>query len=159
MKQLKSLVTACLMAAGIAGLSGESYSQAIQSPRLIAILNRADWCAVCKANEPRFEKLLTSYAAKGIIVYLNDVTNDSASAASRKTLQAAGVYDAVTAIPRKGVGKILQYCGLAKDKKQSDLTSGTVTFISPATHQPLRRESIAVTDARMKSLIDNLLND
>ena len=34
----------------------------LSDPKLIAVVNRANWCGVCKANGPRFGALLTPYA-------------------------------------------------------------------------------------------------
>ncbi len=127
------------------------------NPRLIAVVNRANWCGVCRANGPRFGALLLPYAAQGVAIYTNDLTNPTTKAASETELQQAGVYEAVTTIPRKGMGKMLKACGLLHDKKQLTDVSGIVTFIDPKTHKQLKQLSIASPDAEMKATIDNLL--
>ncbi len=55
------------------------------------------------------------------------------------------------------MGKMLKSCGLAKDKKQSSLPSGIVTFIHPKTHKQIKQLSIASTDEEMKTTIETLL--
>ncbi|RZL44123.1 MAG: hypothetical protein EOP00_21210 [Pedobacter sp.] len=127
-----------------------------EEPKLIAVVNRADWCLVCRQNQERFSNLLGSYVAKGIKIYVNDLTNDSTKANSKAELQKAGLYDAVTTTPRKGAGKVLQACGLAKGKKVAGV-SGIVTFINPDNFKPVGQTSIADSDVEMKTLIDNLL--
>ena len=73
-------------------------------------------------------------------------------------LENAAVYEAVTTIPRKGMGKMLKSCGLAKDKKQSVELSGIVTFIDATTHKQVKQISISESDEVMIKTIDNLLN-
>lgn len=135
------------------------FSQENQSPKLIAVVNRANWCGICKANGQHFGEILGGYASKGLSIYVNDLTDGTTTEASKKTLQEAKIYDAITTIPRKGMGKMLKYCGLIHDKKQTNVVSGIVIFINPITHKQLKQESIAMADADMKSLIDNLLNN
>lgn len=156
MNKLKTIFTTCFL---VASLFGFSQEQSKQSTKLIAVVNRANWCVVCKENGQRFGELINSYTSNGIMIYLNDLTNDSTTQASKKILQEANIYDAVITVPRKGLGKMLKSCGLAKDKKQTALASGIVIFINPATQKQLKQESIAIADIEMKQIINNLLNN
>lgn len=135
----------------------DSMPKQSENPKLIAVVNRANWCAVCRANGERFGALIMPYTAKGVTIYMNDLTNDTTKAASKLELEKANIYEAVTTIPRKGVGKMLKSCGLTKDKKQSSLPSGIVIFINPKTHKQLKQLSIASSDEQMKTIIENLL--
>jgi hypothetical protein len=159
MKRLKTVIAILLMATSFVSNAQDSQDIPKQpdNPKLIAVVNRANWCAVCKANGERFGALIMPYAAKGLNIYMNDLTNDTTKAASKLELEKANVYDAVITIPRKGMGKMLKSCGLAKDKKQSSLPSGIVTFINPQTHKQIKQLSIASTDEEMKTIIENLL--
>jgi hypothetical protein len=159
MKRLKTVIAILLMATSFVSNAQDSQDIPKQpdNPKLIAVVNRANWCAVCKANGERFGALIMPYAAKGLNIYMNDLTNDTTKAASKLELEKANVYDAVITIPRKGMGKMLKSCGLAKDKKQSSLPSGIVTFINPKTHKQIKQVSIASTDEEMKTTIENLL--
>jgi hypothetical protein len=136
----------------------QSMPKQLENPTLIAVVNRANWCTICKANGERFGALIMPYTAKGINIYMNDLTNDSTKAASRFALQKANIYEAVTTLPRKGVGHLFKSCGLAKDKKLKTEASGIVIFINPKTHRQLKQLSIASSDEEMKSAIENLLN-
>lgn len=127
------------------------------NPKLIAVVNSADWCPVCKANGPRFGALAMPYAARGVSIYVNDLTNETTKAASKSALENAGIYEAVTTIPRKGIGHLLKSCGLAKDKRKLTEVSGIATFINPETHKQLKQLSIAGSDDAMKATIESLL--
>ena len=160
MKRLKTFIAILLMATSFVSNAQDSQNIPKQpdNPKLIAVVNRANWCAVCRANGERFGALIMPYTAKGLNIYMNDLTNDTTTAASKLELEKANVYDAVITIPRKGMGKMLKSCGLTKDKKQSSLPSGIVTFINPKTHKQIKQLSIASTDEEMKTTIENLLN-
>ena len=87
-----------------------------ENHKLIAVVNTADWCIVCKANAKRFNANLMPYTAKGLAILLNNLTNDTTMAVSKTVLENAGVYQTVYAAKRKGMGKMLQSCGLIKGK-------------------------------------------
>ena len=156
MKEVKSIIAIVLLATGL-----NSYAQTTEqssNPKLIAVVNKANWCAVCKANAERFGAVLFSYAPKGVNIYLNDLTNEKTKEASKQELEKANVYGAVCTIPRKGMGKALKACGLVKDKKQTSDIAGIVTFIDAKTHKQIKQVSITESDEEMKKIIDNLLN-
>ena len=156
MKKVKSIFAILLLAT-----SFSSYAQMPEhsaNPKLIAVVNRANWCGVCKANGTRFGAVLMPYATQGVNIYLNDLTNESTKAASMQELEKADIYEAVNTIPRKGMGKVLKACRLIKDKKQTQDVSGIVTFINPKTHKQVKQISITVSDEEMKKTINKLLN-
>lgn len=156
MKKVKLIMATLLMASGFS-----SYAQTtLKSPntKVVAVVNRANWCGVCKANGARFGAVLMSYAEKGVSIYMNDLTNDSTKMASRKELEKATIYETVNTIPRKGIGKALKTCHMVKDKKQTQDVAGIVTFIDLVSHEQLKQVSIAVSDEEMKNIITKLLN-
>jgi thiol-disulfide isomerase/thioredoxin len=156
MKKVKMIIATLMLATSFG-----SYAQMPENstnPKLIAVVNRANWCGVCKANAERFSKVLMPYSAKGVNIYLNDLTNDSTKVASRQELEKANVYETVNTIPRKGMGKALKACHLVKDKKQTQDIAGIVTFIDPVSHKQLKQVSISVSDEEMNSIITKLLN-
>lgn len=159
MKQLKTVLAVLLMATSF--VSSAQHQQTIGNPpdnaKLIIVVNRANWCAVCKANGERFAALIMPYTAKGVHIYENDLTNDSTKAASKLVLEKANIYNAVITLPGKGMGKMLQSCGLAKHKKQLLLPAGIATFINPKTCKQVKQLSIASSDEEMKNTIETLL--
>ncbi len=159
MRLMKLMFITALLAAGFASHAQNNIMQpASPNTKLIAVVNRANWCRVCQANGNRFAAVLYSYETKGVTVLVNDLTNDSTVTVSKTELEKANVYNAVYSEKRKGLGKMMQSCGLAKDKKQNAIPSGGVTFINPQTHKQLKQVSISLPDEEMKNTIDNLLN-
>lgn len=156
MKKVKLFFAAAFFAASVSGYAQMPAHSA--NPKLIAVVNSATWCGVCKANSERFSTLLMPYSKKGVNIYLNDLSNEKTKEASKQQLVKTGVYDAVVSIPRKGMGKALKACRIVKDKKQSADVSGIVTFIDPVTHKQLKQLSIATPDAEMSNAINNLIN-
>lgn len=81
-----------------------SSAFAAPRPRLIAVVNRAEWCSVCKANGPRAGKALMSANEDGAIaVVMNDLTNAETAKASSAALRAAGVEAAMAPYTATGV--------------------------------------------------------
>jgi hypothetical protein len=155
MKKLRVIMAALLVATSFG-----SIAQTIphsENPKLIAVVNTAKWCGVCKANAARFSAVLMPFAAKGVNIYMNDLTNEITKEASKKELEKTNTYVAVSTIPRKGMGKMLKSCGLVSDKKQTQEVSGIVTFINPKTHKQVKQLSIAESDEVMRSTIYNLI--
>ena len=156
MKKVKLIIATLLMATAFGSFA--QMPENSTNPKLIAVVNRANWCGVCKANAERFSKVLMPYSAKGVNIYLNDLTNETTKEASKQELENANVYVAVTTLPRKGMGKVLKVCHLVKDKKQTQDMAGIVTFIDPVSHKQLKQVSISVSDEEMNSIITKLLN-
>ncbi len=159
MEKTKGIFIVLLLAVSLSTFAQENKNAPAHSanPKLIVVVNKANWCVICKANGQRFGAALMSYAAQGLNIYMNDLSTDSTKAASKIELQKANVYEAVTTIPRKGMGKLLQSCGLAKDKKRKVEASGIVTFIDPKTFKQVNQQSITISDVELKTIIDNLL--
>lgn len=76
MKNLKAFLVVAVMTVSVAGHAQETPAQS-PTPKLIAVVNRANWCGVCRANGQRFGAVLMSYAAKGVNIYANDLTNST----------------------------------------------------------------------------------
>ena len=156
MKKMKFMLSSVLLVtsfSGFAQMLGRS-----DNPKLIAVVNKANWCAVCKANATRFGNVLMPYAAKGVNIYLNDLTDETTKAASKQELEKVDAFVAVNSIPRQGIGKVLKACRLVNDKAQTQDVTGIVTFINPKTHKQVKQISIAESDEVIIKSINNLLN-
>jgi hypothetical protein len=156
MKKVKLIIAALLLATSF-GSSAQTTEKSSTS-KVIAVVNRANWCGVCKANGERFGALIMPYAEKGLSIYMNDLSNETTKLASRTELEKANVYETVNTVPRKGMGKALKACHLVKDKKQTQDVAGIVTFIDPVSHKQLKQLSISVSDQEMNTIINQLLN-
>jgi len=157
-KNLKLITALFLMA-----MSFVSYGQKTSSTqsttaeiKVIAVVNRANWCAVCKANGERFGNNIMPYATKGLAIVMNDLTNETTIAKSKDDLKKSSVYKQIYKTNRKGVGRMMQVCGIVHGKEKT-MASGIVTFIDAKTLKVLSETSIAITDVEMKTIIENLL--
>ena len=62
MKKVKLIIAVILMASSISSHAQTQEQSA--NPKLIAVVNRANWCGVCKANGARFGAAIMPYAEK-----------------------------------------------------------------------------------------------
>jgi hypothetical protein len=140
-----------------------SYGQETSNPKsitvetqVIAVVNRANWCAVCKANSERFGKNIMPYSTKGLAIVMNDLTDETTIEKSKAELKKSALYKQIYKNDRNGVGRMMKACGIVQDKHKQ-LVSGIVTFIDAKTMKVLSEKSITITDTEMKTIIDNLL--
>lgn len=89
-KRIKGLLIATLLLLGTTSI-GFAQSQHV---KVIALLNKASWCPVCKANGPRFMKDIAPMVMKNkevkMVVY--NLSNAKTRAKSGKKLKKAGIY-------------------------------------------------------------------
>lgn len=158
MNILTSLSTALLLATTFL-----SYGQKVGSPqstpaepKIIAVINRANWCASCKANGERFGNNILPYSTQGLAIIENDLMNETTIEKSKSDLKKSSLYKQIYKTNRKGAGKMMQTCGIVHSKNKS-MISGIVTFIDAKTFLVLKEVSIAITDSEMKTIIETLL--
>ncbi|MGA9649814.1 hypothetical protein [Pedobacter sp.] len=79
------IVSMLLMGMAIPGFS--------QTAKIIAVVNKASWCTVCKENGPRFEKEIMPMVMgdKNVSMVVNDLSDDKTKASSQAMLQKAGI--------------------------------------------------------------------
>lgn len=91
--------------------------------KVIAVINRADWCPVCQANEEKMMKdVMPVFKESNIQFVMNDLTNDATKASSKMKLDEAKVYGAVKKISATGLlllidaetGKLLKKISVAE---------------------------------------------
>jgi hypothetical protein len=158
MKKLTTMFAIILLATNFAAHAQDATIQkGNPNSKIIAVVNRANWCRVCQANGQRFGELLMPYASKGVTIYMNDLTDSASTASSKASLETAGIYKAVTKVKRKGMGKMMESCGIKKTKHSKSMATGIVTFVNATNHKQIKQVSIAITDEEMKTIIDNLL--
>jgi len=103
--------------------------------KIIAVVNKASWCPVCKAHGQNAGMIMMPYMKDGLAILMNDLTDEQSKAAAKKELAAAGVYHAVKGIKETGV----------------------VIFVDPKTHKKLGQTSIAISDEDLKKEIEKYL--
>lgn len=104
--------------------------------KIIAVVNKASWCPVCKAHGQNVGMVLMPYMKQGLAVLMNDLSDETTKTASARELKSAGVYPAV-----KGVKE-----------------TGVVIFVDAKTHKKLGETTIAISDDDLKKEIEKYLN-
>ena len=86
-KQLSLFVTAIMLTAVL---------NAQTNTKVVAVINRADWCHVCQANgEKMMKEVMPVFENSGIRFIMNDLTNDATTEKSKELLKESKVYEAV----------------------------------------------------------------
>lgn len=97
-----------------------SASPAASAP-MVALLTKADWCSICKANGARVTEVLGRGAKEGqYALVVNDITSDESNARSTGPIAAQGLTEVAA-----GAGP------------------GTISFIDPRTHKRLAEVTVA----------------
>ncbi len=138
---LKSKLISALFLMAMSFMSyGQETSGKQSTPvetKVIAVVNRANWCGVCKANGARLGNNIMPYSTKGLTIVMNDLTDETTIAKSKADLEKSALYKQIYKSNRKGVGRMMQVCGIIHGKDKQ-MASG-------------------ITDAEMKTIIDSLL--
>jgi hypothetical protein len=134
MKNLKLITALFLMVMSFVSYGQETSStqSTTDEIKVIAVVNKANWCAVCKANGERFGNNIMPYATKGLTIVMNDLTNETTIAKSKADLKKSSLYKQIYKTNRKGVGRMMQVCGIVHGKEKT-MASGNVTFIDAKT--------------------------
>lgn len=82
-----------------------NINSAAANPKVYAIVQRADWCPVCKANGERImNDVMSKYMNSNNVTFvMNDLTNDNTKSKSKTDLQNIGVYDSISSIEGTGI--------------------------------------------------------
>lgn len=102
-----------------------------------AVINRADWCLVCKQNSERVEGILPEFKTKPIAFIPNDITDGQTSKSSTKYLKKLHIYEAVLPVKETGV----------------------MILINAKTHQVINKISLAESNQNIEAAINNSLNN
>ena len=129
MKAVKVLMAAFFLLAG-----ANLYAQS--SSKVIAVVNKADWCGTCEKNGERvMMNVFSKYKEPQVTLVNNDLTDDKTKAASKEALEKLGVYALV-----------------AGEKK-----TGLVTFIDTKTKKVVGTISLAKSNEEIKEAFDKAI--
>jgi thiol:disulfide interchange protein len=120
MKTVKAILTGVVFFLILSvGASAQSGS------KVIAVINKADWCPVCKANGKRAMADFMTYNKDGAILFIgNNLTNDETKMKSAEELKKYGL-----------------------DKVMKDFSNtGVVYFFNPGTKSLISKISISESD-------------
>ena len=72
--------------------------------KVVAVINKADWCPVCEKNGERAMKALKGSNEDGAVKFIgNDLTNDQTKAKSKEKLKEYGLYEKVKSYDGTGI--------------------------------------------------------
>lgn len=115
-------------------MSSGLYAQS--NAKVIAVINKADWCGICQKHDERvINQVLTDYKEPQLTVAANDLTNDATKAESKASLEKLGVYKAV-----------------ANENK-----TGQLILIDHKTKKVISKISVAKSNENLRHSIDNAL--
>lgn len=116
----KFLVTAILFSTLLfSAVTGSTQN----SKKVIAVINKADWCHVCQTNgEKIMKEVIPVFSESNVQFLMNDLTSDATKADSKMGLDKAKVYEAVKKINETGLlllidaetGKLLEKISVAE---------------------------------------------
>jgi hypothetical protein len=102
-----------------------------ESRKVIAVINKADWCPVCQSNgEKMMKEVMPVFNESNVQFVMNDLTNDATKAASKMGLDKVKAYDAVKKISATGwlllvdaeTGKLLEKISVAEPVEKLVMT-------------------------------------
>ena len=98
-------------------------ASAQEGKKIIAVINRADWCQVCRTNsEKMMKEVMPVFNASNVQFVMNDLTNNDTKASSKAKLEELKVFDAVKSTKTTGLvllvdtgsGKLLEKISVAE---------------------------------------------
>jgi ketosteroid isomerase-like protein len=99
--------------------------------KVIAVINKADWCPVCQTNgEKMMKEIMPVFNESNVQFVMNDLTNDATKADSKMALDKVKAYDAVKKISATGwlllidaeTGKLLEKISVAEPVEKLVMT-------------------------------------
>lgn len=105
MKTAKSILTAMILL-----LIASSSLSAQSEPKLIAVLNTADWCPVCRANDKRAIPILMENNKDDAVKFvIYDQSNDQTTEKTKEDLKTVGLEHAIEKHDGAGMVSFFNY--------------------------------------------------
>jgi thiol-disulfide isomerase/thioredoxin len=115
-------------------MSASLYAQS--NSKVIAVVNKADWCSTCQKNGERvMTEVLAHYKEPQLSIVANDLTNETTTAESKASLEKLGVYELV-----------------ANEKK-----TGQIILIDSKTKKVISTISVAKSTEALKQAFDSAI--
>lgn len=111
-----------------------AFAQKAAEPKVIAVINQADWCHVCKENGQRAMAAFMANNQNGAFLFVaNDVTNADTKKKSAMELKKYGL-----------------------DKAAANLAgTGVAYFFNPKTRELISQVSVGKTDQELAAALKN----
>lgn len=107
-----------------------------QQTKVIAIINKASWCPVCKANGEKVMMLMPEYMGKDITFLMNDLTDETTKKESMTELEKHNAWDFV---------------------KDYDKT-GFITIVDTKSNKIIETISVSKSEQDLKDALNNALS-
>jgi len=131
MKKMKSIVSVAFL---LVILTSSMFAQT--NSKVIAVINKAEWCPACKKNGERAMKTFKRNNKNGNFIFIqNDLTNDKTKLKSNKEIQKYGLLDVMT------------------NKK----STAVVFFFNPVTKKLISKIGISKSDEELSSAMISAL--
>jgi hypothetical protein len=129
MKPIKAFIVALLILGG-----STLYAQS--NSKVIAVVNKANWCPVCEKNGERvMTQVLTQYKEPQVTIVANDLTDEDTKAESKAALEKLGVYKLV----------------------EADNKTGQIIFIDRKNKKVINKISVAKSNDELKKAFDQAI--
>lgn len=111
---LKSITLALVVLISTSLFSSLKAQSKTSSPKIYAVINRADWCPTCQANGSRvMSEVLPACSKLSVQFVANDLTNEKSISKSTVELKKFSVFNSVKETNKTGVILLID----AKTKK------------------------------------------
>lgn len=101
---IKSMLLALVAIVGSSIFFSAAAQSKAATPKVYAVINKADWCPVCQANGARvMNEVMPACKNLKVKFMANDLTNDQSIAKSAAELKKSKVYNAVKETKSTGV--------------------------------------------------------
>lgn len=104
--------------------------------KVVAVINRANWCLICQQNAERIQSLLPLYKDKPIAFVANDITDDHSKAISGRYLKKLHLDKSVEPIKESGI----------------------IILLDARTHKVMGQISLASSSEEIENAINRSLN-
>lgn len=128
-KAVKVVMVAIFLLAG-ANLYAQSNS------KVIAVVNKADWCGTCEKHGERvMMEVFSQYKESQVTITVNDLTNDTSKAVSKESLEKLGVYKLV----------------------ENEKKTGLIIFIDRKSNKVISQISVGKSNEKIKEAFDKAI--
>ncbi len=137
LKIMYVLLLSIFSAATITKAQEMKMKKSMDDPKMLVVLNKADWCHVCKENGARVTKDIAPMIEKNqnVKLLINDLSNKKTKMSSNKVLDEYGLND------------------FTKDNKGT----GVMYFVNPKNHKVLGSTSVAEPNDKILMAYGNAL--
>ena len=120
-----------------------------EGKKVIAVINRADWCPVCLQNgEKVMKEVMPVFNQSNVQFIMNDLTNDDTKEKSKMLLKEMKVYDAVKKTNATGLILLVDEAS-GKVTGKISVAESTDKLIEAIKHSSMTEKEIMMEKSKM----------